>query len=323
MLLFLTSSLLHNSSNERLVIGVDGGGTKTVAVVMDERKVVRGRGQGPSSNHNNVGPEATAAALRQAIQQAIAEANADLEDVVGICLCLAGVDRPADHALITELVRGIYPFPRIIIHNDAVGALAAGTGRLLGVVVIAGTGSIAYGFDRRGRSARAAGWGALLADYGGGFWIGMEALHAVVRAEDGRGPETKLTHRILAQLKLRAPRDLIPWTYEQPFTWHRFAALASVVTEVARSGDPVARDILRRAGHHLADSGLAVIRRLHMQDEPFDFVLAGSVWQAGDLVQAPMREAVLAQAPHARFVIPTRTPAEGAALLAWEEITRE
>jgi N-acetylglucosamine kinase len=307
---------------ERVVLGVDGGGTKTAAVVMDARQVVRGRGVAPSSNHNNVGPEATAAALRQAIEQALAEAGAVFNDVAGICLCLAGVDRPADRELIAGLVSAIYPFPRVVIHNDAVGALAAGTGRLLGVVIIAGTGTIAYGFDRHGRSARAAGWGALLADYGSAFWIAMEALHAIARAADGRSPATALTERILAHLRLARSEDLIPWTYGEAFNWHRFAALAPLVTEVARAGDAVAQDILRRAGRHLAESGLAVARRLQMQDEPFDLVLAGSVWQAGELVLEPFREAFWAEAPQARIVFSSRTAAEGAALLAWEEVRR-
>jgi N-acetylglucosamine kinase-like BadF-type ATPase len=303
----------------RIVLGVDGGGTKTAAVAMDAAQRILGRGVGPSSNHNDVGAAAAAAALRQAIEQALSEAGADFTDVVGICLCLAGVDRSADRELVTGLVRAIYPFPCIAIYNDAVGALAAGTGRLLGVAVIAGTGTIAYGFNRHGRSARAAGWGALLADYGSGFWIGMEALHAIVRAADGRGPATALTERVLACLGLVKVEDLISWTYGEPFHWHRFAALAPMVTEAAQAGDAMARDILRRAGRYLAESGLAVVRQLQMQSESFDLVLSGSVWQAGEWVLAPFREAVLAEAPQAHLLFPSRTAAEGAALLAWKE----
>lgn len=303
----------------KVVLGVDGGGTKTAVVAMDAARGVLGRGMGPSSNHNDVGAEAAVAALRQAIEQALSEAGAGFADVESICLCLAGVDRPADRERMAGLVRAIYPFPRIAIFHDAVGALAAGTGQLLGVVVIAGTGTIAYGIDRYGRSARAAGWGALLADYGSGFWIGIEALHAIVRAADGRGPTTALTERILARLGLADVESLIPWTYGEPFHWHRFAALAPIVTETAQVGDPIAQEILERAGCYLAESGLAVVRRLQMQGEPFDLVLSGSVWQAGELVLAPFRKAVLAETPQARIVFPSRTAAEGAALLAWQE----
>jgi len=218
---------------ERFVIGVDGGGTKTEAVVMDEAHRVRGRGVGPSSNYHDVGSEAAEAALHEAIDQALADARVSPEAVAGICLCMAGVDRPADRALVSELARRIHPFPRVLVHNDAVAALAAGTGRLLGVVVIAGTGTIAYGVDRHGRTARAAGWGALLADYGSGFWIGLEALHAVVRAADGRGQPTMLVERMLAHLNLKDVPDLVPWTYRHPITWGRFAALAPLVVEAA------------------------------------------------------------------------------------------
>lgn len=303
------------------VIGVDGGGTKTAAVLVDATGQVCGQGTAPSSNHNDVGLSAAIAALHEALSQAVAGAHKTFADVDAVCLCLAGVDRLDDRARVAAAVRAtIYPFARLLIYNDAAGALAAGTGRLLGIVVIAGTGTIAYGYDAQGRTARAAGWGALLADHGGGFWIGLEGLHAVVRAADGRGPATALSERLLAHLGLHAPEDLIAWTYGAPFEWRRFAALAPVVTEAARAGDAIAVAILRRAGEHLAESALAVARKLDWEDRCFDLVLAGSVWQAGELVQAPFRAAVLVAAPGARLILPTRSAAEGAALLAWEAL---
>ncbi len=308
-------------SPDKYVIGVDGGGTKTAAVLVDATGQVCSQGIAPSSNHNDVGLPAAIAALHEALSQAVASARKTFADVSAICLCLAGIDRPAERERLAAAVRAkIYPFPKLLIYNDAAGALAAGTGRLLGIVVIAGTGTIAYGYDAQGRTARAAGWGALLADHGGGFWIGLEGLHAIVRAADGRGPATALSERLLAHLGLRAPEDLIAWTYGAPFEWRRFAALAPIVTEVARAGDAVAAAILRRAGEHLAESALAVARKLKWEHRCFDLVLAGSVWQAGELVQAPFREAVLAAAPGARLILPTRSAAEGAALLAWEAL---
>jgi N-acetylglucosamine kinase-like BadF-type ATPase len=215
------------------VIGVDGGGTKTAAVVVvlaesraraDLRPGAcalvqpQRRSSWPKRRPAAVGLPAAIAALREALTQALASAQKTFADVAAACLCLAGVDRPDDRARVAAAVRAaIYPFPRLLIYNDAAAALAAGTGRLLGIVVIAGTGTIAYGYDAQGRMARAAGWGALLADHGGGFWIGLEGLHAVVRAADGRGPATALSERVLTHLGLRAPEDLIAWTYGEPF----------------------------------------------------------------------------------------------------------
>ncbi len=305
---------------EQVVIGVDGGGTKPEAVVINASGHVRGGGLAGSSNHNSVGIEMAAIALRQVCRQALELAGATMSDVVAICLCLAGAGRARDQALVGDLARAIHPFPRVLVYPDAVGALAAGTGQLLGVALIAGTGTIALGYDHRGRSARAAGYGALLADYGGGFWIGMEALHAIVRAADGRGPKTALTERALAYLGIAETEGLVAWTYREVFDWQRFAALVPVVSESAHTGDEVARDILRRAAQHLADSALAVVRRLDMQKELFDLVLSGSVWRAGELIQTPLRAAVLAHAARAHFILPTRSPAVGAALLAWKGV---
>lgn len=307
---------------EVLVIGVDGGATKTSSVVMTASGRVLGRGIAPPSNIHSVGRDAAASALRQAIDSALADARRPYEAVDAICLCLAGVARPRDREVIQEIVREIYPFPRVLIHNDALGALAAGTGRAEGVVVIAGTGTIAYGIDARGRTARAAGWGALLADYGSGFWIGWQALQAVVCAVDGRGPSTQLVDDILGHLKLKGPDDLIAWTYDQPLEWGRFAALAPLVTGAAEGGDSVAAEILRQAGEHLAASALAVVRRLELTARPFDLVLAGSVWKAGRWVEGPMQARVRAEAPYVQFIHPSRSPAEGAAMLALQEVVR-
>src|SRR5690606_36354101 len=114
-----------------------------------------------------------------------------------ICLGIAGVDRPADAEAIHGIMRRIGFKTPVVVVNDALVALTAGAGEGAGLVIIAGTGSIAYGREGEGRAARAGGWGYLLGDEGGGFWIGRAALSAVVRQFDGRGPATRLTDLIL------------------------------------------------------------------------------------------------------------------------------
>src|SRR5438045_2968301 len=131
-----------------------------------------------------------------------------------ICLGIAGVDRPDDTAAVHSIMRRIGAKAQVVVVNDALVALVAGAGDSPGVVVVAGTGSIAYGRDAAGRAARAGGWGYLLGDEGGGFWIGRSALTAVVRQFDGRGPSTRLTDMVLEEMQLGNPTELIHAVYD-------------------------------------------------------------------------------------------------------------
>ncbi|THG11443.1 hypothetical protein TEA_025669 [Camellia sinensis var. sinensis] len=168
--------------------------------------------------------------------------------------------------------------------NDAVAALASGTmGKLHGCVLIAGTGTIAYGFTEDGREARAAGAGPILGDWGSGYGVAAQALTAVVRAHDGRGPLTMLTRGILQSLELSSPDELIGWTYADP-SWARIAALVPVVVSCAEAGDQVANKILLDAVQELASSVKAVVQRLGLSGEDgknsFPLVMVGGVLEA-------------------------------------------
>ncbi|HIC88163.1 MAG TPA: ATPase [Anaerolineae bacterium] len=303
-----------------LVLGIDGGGTKTVCVALDVKGHERGRGMAGSSNYHNVGLVAAQAALKAAIEQALRAAGADKRDVRAICLGMSGVARPRDRKRVSQVLEAIGPFPKTLIFNDAIVALTGGVGRCEGVVVISGTGCIAYGVNRQGEKARASGWGPLLGDEGSGYAIGMAALRAATCAYDGSGPPTILVERVLQFLGLGEMEDLVDWAYGQPFRWQRFARLAVVVEQAALEGDVVARGILRRAGEALGRAANAVIRRLGMANEPFELVTVGGVFKTQLGLREALAETVHTVAPQAQLIFPRRGPAEGAALLALEAV---
>ena len=172
-----------------------------------------------------------------------------------ICLGIAGVDRPNDAQAVQGIMRRIGFKARVTVVNDALVALVAGAGEQAGVVIVAGTGSIAYGVDASKRACRAGGWGYLLGDEGGGYWIGRAALSAVVRAFDGRGPATRLTELVLAEMHLATPSDLIHAIYDRGLQRPLLAGLAAVVQEAMLAGDAVASDILARAAEELVGCG--------------------------------------------------------------------
>ncbi|HEU4783117.1 MAG TPA: BadF/BadG/BcrA/BcrD ATPase family protein [Ktedonobacterales bacterium] len=255
-----------------LFLGVDGGGSKTLAVIVDQGGCERGRGVAGSSNHEVVGLERAVAAIREAVGQATAIAHADLP-LTAAWIGLAGIDQPRDIELLTPAVRAFAG--RVRISNDAELVLS-GLPHQIGVAVISGTGSIALGSDAQGTLARVGGWGHVLGDEGSGFGIGREALQCAVRAADGRGPATALLDNILGHWQLPAPEALLERVYPT-FDKTAIAALAPLVLALAREGDSVACKIEARAAHELALAVMAVARRLGFVAGPLPVAFGGGV----------------------------------------------
>ena len=258
------------------VLGIDAGGTKTICLLADGEGNVIGEARGGGANLQASGELEVEKVLHHVMDAAIGD-----RDVrpVAICLGIAGVDRPQDTAAVHSIMRRIGFKARVIVVNDALVALVAGAGDGEGVVVVAGTGSIAYGRDTSGRAARAGGWGYLLGDEGGGFWIGRAALHAVVRQFDGRGPVTLLTPLILEHLGLSTPSELIHEIYHRDVHRHTIAGIAGLVQGAMVQRDAIAGEILTRAGAELASAAASVIARLEMRGKAFPTVLAGGIFR--------------------------------------------
>jgi N-acetylglucosamine kinase-like BadF-type ATPase len=196
-----------------------------------------------------------------------------------ICLGIAGVDRPADADTIRSIMNRVGYKSRTLVVNDALVALEAGAPDQPGVVIVAGTGSIAYGRNRYAQAARAGGWGYLIGDEGGGFWIGRSALASVVRQFDGRGPATRLTDLVLRHMGLASPTELIHEIYYRDLHRRAIAGLAALVNQAALEGDAVAAQILVRAGTELASAASSVIARLGMRGDAFPTILAGGIFR--------------------------------------------
>ncbi|MFN8493622.1 MAG: BadF/BadG/BcrA/BcrD ATPase family protein [Caldilineaceae bacterium] len=308
----------QSSISGKIVLGVDGGGTKTVCVVLDLSGHKLGEGRTASSNPNSVGDATAQANVNQAIQAALQAANRSTAQVAAICLGMAGVDRGPERARVTSWIEGLLPGVPVTIDNDAMIALASATGGdLYGVVLISGTGMIVYGVDRQGQRRRAGGWGALLGDKGSGYALGIAALTAIANATDGLGPPTALQAAILQHLQLTKPQELVTWIYAD-ISWARFAALAPLVVQCAEQGDVVANAIIDQAADDLAATVRAVVNGLHLTQTTFPLVLAGGNLQPGLLCDrlTPRLQQI---APAARITGPLVEPATGAALLALKQ----
>jgi N-acetylglucosamine kinase-like BadF-type ATPase len=251
--------------------------------------------------------------LHRVMEDAISNHDVTLD---AICLGIAGVDRPRDAQAVNDVMRRIGHKTPTVVVNDALVALVAGAGEQAGVVVVAGTGSIAYGRDAGGRAARAGGWGYLLGDEGGGFWIGRAALSAVVRQFDQRGPATLLTDLVLKQMQLSTPAEVIHAIYDRGLQRHAIAGLAGVVQRATEAGDAVAGEILDRAASELAAAAASVVTRLGMRGDVFPTVLAGGIFMGIPSLASGLMTRLAEVAPRSDVRRLEVEPARGAVTLA-------
>jgi N-acetylglucosamine kinase-like BadF-type ATPase len=295
------------------VLGIDAGGTKTICLLADEQGQVVSQSRGGGANLQSSGELEVEKVLHAVMEEAIGDR--DIQPAA-ICLGIAGVDREADAAAVRGIMRRIGLKARTLVVNDALIALVAGAGEEPGVVIVAGTGSIAYGRDASGRAARAGGWGYVLGDEGGGFWIGRAALNAVVRQFDGRGPATMMTAKVVDAMRLGSPTDLVHAVYGGGLHRYAISGIVPVVQEAADEGDAVATDIISRAAVELAAAAASVVTRLEMRGERFPMLLSGGVFRGVPSI-VPQIEARLAEVAPRSEARPLRAePAAGAVTLA-------
>jgi N-acetylglucosamine kinase-like BadF-type ATPase len=303
--------MYHNFSMH--VLGIDAGGTKTVCLLADEQGRVIAEARGSGANLQAAGELEVEKVLHHVMEIVLADREG-LPDA--ICLGIAGVDRPEDADAVRGIMRRIGFKTRTLVVNDALIALVAGAGDNAGVVLVAGTGSIAYGKDAAGRAARAGGWGYLLGDEGGGFWIGRAALSAVVRQYDGRGPATVLTELVLTGLNLASPTALIREIYDRDVHRRTITGLASTVQIAMEQGDAVATDILTRAGAELAAAASSVITRLEMRGDVFPTILSGGIFRGVPWLATDVKRRISEVAPRSEVQQLNVEPAMGAVRLA-------
>ena len=295
------------------VLGIDAGGTKTVCLLANERGEVLAEARRGGANLQASGELEVEKILHEVMAETL-----DPHDAVpsAICLGIAGVDRPGDAAVVGAIMKRIGFKARVLVVNDALVALEAGAPGVPGVVVIAGTGSIAYGRNDQNQAARAGGWGYVLGDEGSGYWIGRAAIRAVLREADRRGPDTELTGLLLEYFAVSRAQELIHEVYHATLKPSAIAALAQCVNTAFQHGDQVAIGIVRASADQLESSALSVARRLDLVGTAFPFVLAGGMFRAVPWLHEELSRRLPLAAPQSRTVLLDIEPAAGAVRLA-------
>jgi len=298
------------------VLGIDAGGTKTVCLLADDQGAVIAEGRGPGANLHVAGE----LGLEKVVHEVMEEAIGDRPIApAAICLGIAGVDREDEARTVRAIMRRIGYKARTLVVNDALIALVAAAGDAPGVVIIAGTGAIVYGRNGEGQAARAGGWGHMIGDEGSGYWIGREALSAVMRAADGRGPVTQLSGEILAHFDVADISRLPRLVYDREQPRMAVAALGPLVQRVSEQGDAVATGILERAAEELVLAARSVTSRLEMRGEPFTFYLSGGAFRVVPWLVGELSRRLIEVAPRSDVHVLEQEPARGAVWLALAE----
>jgi len=295
------------------VVGVDAGGTRTRAVVVDEEGRELARAEGGAALADPHAPEQAA--------ETIAAVSRDAADRAGVplpCAALwagvAGVGRETTRSGVEQALARMGLAERVRVSTDVEAAAADAFGSGPGILLVSGTGSIGWGRAEDGTLGRVGGWGSLIGDEGSGYAIGLEALRRIARTVDGRGPGTELQTAVIQSLGLEDAQDLIQWAAEADKG--AVAALVPVVAQASRAGDAVAGEILVMAVEDLEGHVLTLLDTLGPWTEPPRLALCGGLLDPGRPLRRAMESALAGL--HVRLVGRPLFPALGAATLARE-----
>ena len=299
------------------VLGVDGGNSKTFALVSDVEGRLLGFARAAGSNHERIGFGEAERTLGRVAHAALAEAGIDPPATFGFW-GLAGADVPTDFERLLSIVDRIHIADKNLVKNDAVAAMGAGLTRGWGVGVISGAGFSAGGIAPDGREFRFPSLGAATGDWGGGEEIGLEVLRLAHRSFDGRGEPTLLVDRVasalgmatLEELPARIRADRLDWTAIRD-------RLPPLLFDAALEGDGVARRLVVRIGEEVGTTAATIIERLGMHEMDVEVVLGGSVFKGnGPLLMETIAARVQRAAPRVRIIRPEFPPVVGAVFQA-------
>jgi N-acetylglucosamine kinase-like BadF-type ATPase len=296
-----------------LVLGLDGGNTKTVAIVAGVDGTVLGSGRSGCGDIYATTVNAALAEVEAAIDGALREAGGSRDDVVAAGCSLAGADWPEDFDLLeAEMRRRLPRLSQIVIVNDAIGALRAGTPDGQGAAVVCGTGS-AIGARSRGQTWHASFWG----EDGGAVTIGRAALRVMMRADLEIDPPVAFTGRALERLEVPTVAALVHRATMRGSSRTLLGALAPIVLDAADAGDPAACEIMTKIGRVLGEYAAVAVRRVGLDTAAFPLVLAGGVF----LHRSPiLRDEIARAVPGGRLIETEFEPVVGALLLAFDRL---
>ncbi len=309
---------MEENPQKKILLGVDIGGTKTRALLLDENGAVLGFGKAGPGNHETVGWDGLTAALQSALDAACKEAGVGIDAILAAGFGIGGLDWDSEEADTRRAIEkaGLRCPMRLV--NDTILGLVAGAPEGWGIAVVSGTGCNCWGWNRdHTRIGRVTGGGIQMGEGAGASELMAEAVKAVARSWTKRGPATALADVFVTCAGARDLSDWLAGMMDGRFDTD--ACSAPLIFETAAKGDEVAQGLIDWAGTELGEMVNAVARQLEFHDLEFDVVMIGSMFDAGEALVAPMRRKIQTKIPRARFIRLACPPVVGAAVLALEQ----
>lgn len=302
-------------------LGIDGGATKTSAVILDAAGKEVSRGYSAGSNFAVSGLGRSLDNLYAAISGA---STGVYPQNFKVCLAMAGIDTQKQKEMLQKAItthRFLSKFFRIppLIINDSQAALRSGTNDKNALVIVSGTGSNCYGKNETGKEAKSGGYNYILSDEGSAYDIGSKILKSITRYLDGRGQTTLLKDIVFKNLKISTLEDLSSLVYEKPWDKTDIGQMAPYINEAAAQKDPVALQIIDSTALELALMAKSVIQSLNLKDKKFTLVTSGSVFKIGEILLQKFYGDIKTFSPNVVFTFPQKDTATGAAYLAAEQ----
>jgi len=305
---------------EKFVIGVDGGGTETLGVLVNENGVVLAQGKVGPTNYQAVGAERLHNEITQLFKQlGIGNAQGP-KKIDHIYFGLAGVGRASDRQEVRDLFHDLDFATQFTIESDAMIALAGAFSGKEGIIIIAGTGAICFGKNETGPVVRSGGWGYLLGDEGSVFFIGQQAIMAALKDLDGRGEKTSLRRALEKKYNLTQVDQIIPKIYKQEIDRTAISRLAPMVFEHANENDAVAAEIIRRTGNEQGKMAKAVAEKLDLVNKKIRVALIGGVFNQRDILENEIAKELYELSWDVEIIEPELPPVMGAAILGFKEL---
>lgn len=312
----------------KLILGVDGGGSKTLAKVKELATQKSAEFESGSSDYKSVGIQKAKNNINVAVLNAIKKLNLSL-NIEGVkidssCFGLSGYDCSSDYNIYRRIVfnkelKKILLVKKTFICNDTRIGLIVGSNNKNSVIIVCGTGSTCFGMNEDREEARVNGWDYILGDQGSGYIIGLKSLQALMKFYDGRDKATKLKDTIFEQLNINDISSLVNWVYN-PFLKEKISSLAIAVEKTAELGDKVSIDILKFEALEALKSIKTVVNRLKIGQKYFDCILAGSIFNCEKFFKSIIVKKLFECYPNINIKHLDKKPVEGALIIAKQNL---
>jgi len=302
------------------VIGIDGGGTKTLMKLADLDGNLLAYCEGGPANMNSINRSVLEDTLTRLVSDGLKQIMGKQSDCRGLCLGMAGAGRPAEKQILKEILGRLGFNETAMVTDDAHIALYGGVGSDEGIILISGTGSICYGRNSHGEACRAGGWGYIIGDDGSGYDLGLSALKHTVRGFDKREENSLLSTMIMERLKIDSVDKLVSLIYRSDEGRKIIAGLAPVVDEACRGGDYYAERILKNAVSELFKITEAVIKGLDLSNVPIQLAFGGSVLLNSKYIGNNLRDIIAGLYPEIRIFNVKSDAAWGAVHMALDQM---